>query len=148
MAVVLTPAALPVYTVVRKILNPLATSTEATFEESYQRRMAWTTGPGGVGIVKVARAARLLVAIGDSDVGVWRIRERQNGDEEVADHDDGGGWEKVLEMRLNVQTNLIAGAISTDGTWLVVSDLYEAKLFALESDVSRFTLIFSGLNGF
>lgn len=41
------------------------------------------------------------------------------------------GYEKVLELDLKVQTNLIASAISHDGKWLAVSDLYETKLFRL-----------------
>lgn len=45
-------------------------------------------------------------------------------------------WESVLEMELNVQTNLIASALSDDGRWLVVSDLYETKLFRLDKTVS------------
>lgn len=32
-----------------------------------------------------------------------------------------------------LQTNLIASGISPDGRWLVVSDLYETKLFRLVS---------------
>lgn len=52
-----------------------------------------------------------------------------------------GGWEKVLDMELNVHTNIIATAISDNGQWLVVSDLYETKLFALENDVSSLTFL-------
>ena len=47
-----------------------------------------------------------------------------------------GGWEKVLDMDFNVQTNIIASAISDDGRWLVVSDLYETRLFILGTEVS------------
>jgi U3 small nucleolar RNA-associated protein 4 len=46
-----------------------------------------------------------------------------------------GGWEKVLDMELNVTGNLVAGEISEDGRWLAVSDMYEAKLFSLCADV-------------
>jgi hypothetical protein len=35
-------------------------------------------------------------------------------------------------MDLQVQTNLTASAISDDGRWMVVSDMYESKLFRLE----------------
>lgn len=55
-------------------------------------------------------------------------------DPSAADDPDGDGWEKVLDMELNVHTNVLASAISDDGRWLVVSDLYESKLFSLSSD--------------
>jgi U3 small nucleolar RNA-associated protein 4 len=42
----------------------------------------------------------------------------------------------VLDVELNVHTNLVASAMSDDGQWLVVSDLYETKLFSIEIDVS------------
>jgi U3 small nucleolar RNA-associated protein 4 len=139
MSVVLTPAALAAQTVLSKVVNPLATSVTATFEESYQRRMGWTSGPSGVGVVRVARRARLVMVIGERDVGVWRIRARRTGDA-AAMMDDANvnswGWEKLLEMELKVRTNLIASAISDDGRWMVVSDLYETKLFALVTKVS------------
>jgi hypothetical protein len=143
MAVVLTPAALPANTVVTgKIVNPLKTSVQVTFEESYQRKLAWSWG----GAVKVAREARFVVAMSDTGVDIWRIKERRrpNWDEGViaagdeaalanGEGDDGGGWDKCLEIQLNVQTNLLASAVSDNGQWLVVSDLYETKLFALET---------------
>ena len=34
---------------------------------------------------------------------------------------------------LQVQTNLVASAVSNDGKWLAVSDLFETKLFRLSS---------------
>jgi U3 small nucleolar RNA-associated protein 4 len=136
MSVVLTPAAPSVNTVTRKLVNPLATSLTVTFEESYQRKLAWTNGPSGTTLVKIARAAKLVLAMGDKDLGLWRLKEQavqELNDETEAENN--GGWDKVLELDLNVQTNLIASAISDDGRWLVVSDLYETKLFTLESNV-------------
>ncbi|GAA5991155.1 hypothetical protein JCM10908_006563 [Rhodotorula pacifica] len=41
------------------------------------------------------------------------------------------GYEKLVELDLKLQTNLIASAISHDGKWLAVSDLYETKVFRL-----------------
>lgn len=135
MSVVVTPAGLPANTVITKVTNPLATSVEATFEESYHRRLAYSSGIAMKSAVAIARKARLVVCLGDAGVSIWRIleRERQLDLEDVAETGKDGGWEKVLEMELNVHTNLISGAISDDGKWLVVSDLYEAKLFAIEN---------------
>ena len=60
----------------------------------------------------------------------------EEADQELSADGQAGGWEQVLDMVLNVRTNLIASAISDDGAWLVVSDFYETKLFSLEATVS------------
>ncbi|TFK41379.1 WD40-repeat-containing domain protein [Crucibulum laeve] len=139
MSVVVSPAALPGSTVV-KIINPLDTSTESTFEDAYHRRLAYTTG----GAMKVARSARMVCLMREAGVTVWRIKSRPEEPEEGekvygldAEPEEAytGGWEKVLEMDLNVSTNLVACEISANGEWLVVSDLYETKLFSLHTDV-------------
>jgi U3 small nucleolar RNA-associated protein 4 len=141
MSVVLTPATLPTSTVV-KVTNPLCTSTDPTFEVSYHRRLAYACGPSSTLAVQVARQARLLTCMRDTGLTLWRIlRKRSAPDELSADNviqesTAEEGWERVLDMELNVHTNLIASAISDDGRWLVMSDLYEAKLFKLESNVS------------
>jgi U3 small nucleolar RNA-associated protein 4 len=76
----------------------------------------------------------------DAGLSVWRVPPKRvssndgNLDEDISDV---AGWEKVLEMDLKVQTNLLASAISDDGRWIVVSDLYETKLFSLVTGVSR-----------
>lgn len=141
MSVVVTPAALPSTTVV-KVLNPLSTSAHCTFEDSYHRRLAYSAGASGIPAVQVARKARLISCIRDSGVSIWRVMARPSMDDdpdsqgaEVAQFPESAGWEKVLEMDLNVNTNLIASGISEDGRWLVVSDSYETKLFSLTLDV-------------
>lgn len=139
MSVVLTPAALPSATVV-KVTNPLATSTDCTFEDSYHRRLAYTSGPSCTSAIQVARHARLVSCMRDSGLSVWRIPVKRSplNDEDVdEDISNVAGWEKVLEMDFKVQTNLVASAISDDGHWLVVSDLRETKLFSLIMDRSN-----------
>ncbi|KAJ7492841.1 WD40-repeat-containing domain protein [Mycena latifolia] len=136
MSVVVTPAALPTNTVV-KIVNPLSTSIHATFEDSYHRRLAYSSGPSSTSAVQVAREARLVCCARDAGLSIWRILKKPNTPDEeptAVDDFDAPGWEKVLDMELNVHTNLLASAISDNGRWLVVSDLYESKLFALLSD--------------
>ncbi|KAJ7102153.1 WD40-repeat-containing domain protein [Mycena belliarum] len=133
MSVVITPAALPTNTVL-KIVNPLSTSVHATFEDSYHRRLPYSSGPSSTSAVQVAREARLVCCIRDAGLSIWKILKKpQPLDEAVASVDDldAPGWEKVLDMELNVHTNLLASAISDNGRWLVVSDLYESKLFSL-----------------
>lgn len=73
----------------------------------------------------------------DAGLSIWRILQKS---EPELDADDAsakeGGWEMVLDMDLNVQTNLVASAISDDGRWIAVSDYYETKLFYVEHAVS------------
>ncbi|KAJ7786079.1 quinon protein alcohol dehydrogenase-like superfamily [Mycena metata] len=135
MSVVVTPATLPTNTIV-KIVNPISTSIHSTFEDSYHRRLAYSSGPSSTSAIKVARQARLVCCMRDAGLGIWRILKKPTPAEEepdATDDIDAPGWEKVLDMELNVHTNLLATAISDDGRWLVVSDLYESKLFSLTS---------------
>ena len=143
MSVVLTPAALPTSTIV-KVTNPLITSTEATFEDAYHRKLAYVAR----GAVGVTRGARLVSCVREAGLTVWRIQNRPedkyDGAENVEDVDMSGairepfagGWDKVLEMEFVVHSNIIAHEISDDGKWLVISDMYETKLFKLRIDVS------------
>ncbi|KAI0768510.1 WD40 repeat-like protein [Trametes elegans] len=137
MSVVVTPAALPTATLAGKVMNPLATSTTATFEDAYHRRLAYTSGPASSSAVHLAKKARLIVCTRDAGLTVWRIPKRQlRADEDVDIPPPGSqdGWERVLDMDLNVQTNISAGAISDDGQWIAVADWYETKLFQLTEE--------------
>jgi U3 small nucleolar RNA-associated protein 4 len=140
MSVVLTPAAPPRNTIV-KVTNPLNTSLEATFEDSYHRKIGYTAA----GRVQVARGARLVSCVRESGLSVWRISKKRgspenfHAEQEVdldADDEPSGGWERVLEMELTVHSNIVSHEISDDGKWLTVSDLYETKLFSLHTNVS------------
>jgi U3 small nucleolar RNA-associated protein 4 len=79
----------------------------------------------------------------DTGIDIWRILDIPGSDvildgvDASTDPETRTAWEKVLEMDFNVRTNLIASAMSDDGRWLVVSDMYEAKLFELSSNVSN-----------
>ncbi|KAJ7107652.1 WD40-repeat-containing domain protein [Mycena crocata] len=133
MSVVVTPAALSTNTVV-KIINPISTSIHSTFEDSYHRRLAYSSGPSSTSAVQVAREARLICCARDAGLGIWTIPKKSSPSDQRPpsdDDDDSADWEKVLDMEFNVHTNLLASAIADNGRWLVVSDLYESKLFAL-----------------
>lgn len=138
MSVVLAPAALPTSTIVR-VTNPLNTSTEATFEEAYHRKLAFVAR----GAVRVARGARLVSCVREAGLTVWKIQNKPEDNYEGEANDEdvhmsgaipepfAGGWDKVLEMEFVVHSNIIAHEISDDGKWLVISDMYETKLFKL-----------------
>ncbi|KAI0067866.1 WD40 repeat-like protein [Artomyces pyxidatus] len=136
MSLALSPAALPQQTAAR-VMNPLATSVSATFEDAYHRRIAYSSGANGTSAVHLAKQARLVMCMRETSLTIWRIPTRRKGEEpenETEGPAANDGWEKVLEMDLDVQTNLVSGAISDDGKWLVVSDYFQTKLFSLEVD--------------
>ncbi|EAU93462.1 U3 small nucleolar RNA-associated protein 4 [Coprinopsis cinerea okayama7 len=144
MNLVVAPAALPSSSVV-KVTNPLDTSTVATFEDAYHRRIAYSQE----GRVQVSKTSRYVSCIREAGLTVWRIvdkpprtetEDRMDEDEQAPSNEEPeeekyeGGWEKVLEMDLKVTSNIIAHRISDDGSWLAVSDMYETKLFRLKTD--------------
>ncbi|TYJ51515.1 hypothetical protein B9479_007911 [Cryptococcus floricola] len=120
-----TSAASPSSTVLRSALGkPKPGKQAVTFEESFPRRMGYLSGGPMGGYVALSKGGRLVVGRRETSVGIWRVQE------------DESGWEKVLEMELRLRTNLISSAISEDGKWLALSDLYETKLFFLASTPS------------
>jgi U3 small nucleolar RNA-associated protein 4 len=153
MNLVLAPAALPSSSIL-KVVNPLDTSTMATFEDAYHRRLSYSVE----GRVQVSRGSRLVSCIREAGLTVWKLADKpphqeSSGEEgmmegdvppEVSQADEdayAGGWEKVLEMDLNVASNIAAHRISDDGSWLAVSDMFETKLFRLQTDVSRTRIV-------
>ena len=140
MSVVLTPAATPCSTTVSKVTNPLSTSVVATFEDSYHRKVGYSTGFSGTGKIKVARKKRLVLSAQDQSINLWYIFDRDTHHPDVPNPAEAEaileGWQKVLEMDLNVQSNIISCGISDDGGWIAVSDWYEVKLFRLTFAVS------------
>lgn len=134
MCIVVTPAALPRSTTTR-IANPLATSVTTTFGDAYHRRISYSSGAHGTVGLHLAKGARLVLSTGETGLTVWRLPEKSSvkEDSEPAPVGKTDGWSKVLEMSLQVQTNLVASAISEDGRWLAVSDAFETKLFSLQT---------------
>ena len=148
MSIAVTPAALSGSTVT-KVINPLSTSNAATFEDSYQRRLAYTSAPYHGFALHLARQARLLLCMRDSGVSVWRVLPRRttalNAEDPDAEPPEDGGYVPVLDMDLNVHTNLVASAISDDGKWIAVSDWYESRLFRIETEVSSLFVLAGGV---
>ena len=140
MSVVLTPAAIPSSTTVSKVTNPLGTSVVATFEDSYHRKIGYSTGFSGTGRIKVARKKRLVLSAQDQSINLWRIFDRDtphaDAPNSAEDETSPEGWQKVLEMDLNVQSNIVSCDVSDDGEWIAVSDWYEVKLFRVTFTVS------------
>lgn len=138
MSVVLTPAALP-HATGHRLINPLSTSASCVFEDSYHRRLAYPTAAAGTSAISIARGARFLCCVADSMVSVWRVKPGKLTGTSEDDSNESlmGGWQKILELELAMQTNAISSALSDDGNWLVISDRYETKLFHLIHSVSQ-----------
>lgn len=130
------PAHITTSTVATRIVNPIGGNTATTFEDSYFRRLPYRSP------VCIARKARLVSCMYETGLKVWRVLNIPStdmivdGTDITTDPVTRVGWRRVLEMELNVHTNLVASAISEDGRWLVASDLYETKLFELTASVS------------
>lgn len=150
------PCALPEPGQHAQLVNPIKTSRSCLFEDSYH----WWQSYPIQGLVNLAKEARLLMLLRPRGVSLWRLAPiAKPVDEDAADmglralmdEDEAGaqtgGWKKALEMDLSVLTNLCAGAISNDGKWLCVADMYESKLFRLEhrGEVSAATNARGGL---
>ena len=114
--------------------NVVSHGSIATFEEGHYRRLQFVQRA-----VRVAHKARILACMDNTTVSLWKIDREVVHTEMV--HNDGeepsGSWAKLAELDLKVKTNLTACALSSDGTWLSVADLYETRLFRLE-DVSAY----------
>ncbi|GAA6050690.1 hypothetical protein JCM3770_000894 [Rhodotorula araucariae] len=130
------------------------THRRASYVPQRARPFAVASGTGS------ADAPRLLVCRRERGVGIWRLEDPKRAgsamglgsnaaplqkakwgrknfavglDREEEDEEEVGttGYEKVAELELKVQTNLVSSAVSPDGKWLAASDLYETKLFRL-----------------
>lgn len=88
-----------------------------TFGESIQQRIPYALN----GVIAVAKDAKLVVARRATGVVGWKLGEGEDG------------YEKLLDMDLNVATHLTCVAIADNGSWLAVSDAVEVKLFKLVS---------------
>lgn len=141
MSVVLTPAALPSSTTVSKVINPLSTSVVATFEDSYHRKIGYSTGFPGTGRIKVAKKRGLILSAQDQSINLWQISDHGvHPPNPVEGETSLDGWKKVLEMDLNVRSNIVSCDISDNGKWIAISDWYGVKLFRLTFTVSLFSI--------
>ncbi|KLO20437.1 WD40 repeat-like protein [Schizopora paradoxa] len=122
-----------------KLTNALATSMMSTFEDAYHRRMPYTTGAMAPAI-HLSRAQRLLCCVKESSVAFWKVLGQARSASQydtAADRtgeqfsSDKEGFEKLLDMDLDMTTNICASAVSEDGRWLAVADVYDIKLFEL-----------------
>ncbi|PWN45940.1 hypothetical protein IE81DRAFT_319786 [Ceraceosorus guamensis] len=131
----------------RDLINPVSTTDNVSFAETVQRRLPFVPAScrgstlGGGAVVSSAPLKRWLSLRRDQSTAIWALPDRADfgansasAPEQQLDslQQPEAGWRKLLEMEPRAQSNLVAHAISPDGKWLAVSDLYETKLFELK----------------
>ncbi|KAF8758965.1 WD40 repeat-like protein [Rhizoctonia solani] len=131
MSVALVPAAPPQAEQLGMLTNPILSSRSnvTTFEDAYPKRLGYPLASGNV---VLASRARLVVSFSDRVVGIWRLPAQKPKTVGAWEEGDENEWEKALEMELRFRTNITAGAVSPDGQWLAVADVWEVKLFRVE----------------
>ncbi|KAK4047371.1 U3 small nucleolar RNA-associated protein [Microbotryomycetes sp. JL201] len=129
----------------KRLQNPVSDASSTEFESTTHRKAAFV--PQRNIPFSVARNGRLLMCRRERSIGIWQLGDPRAyrsqtrmafSGEDKDEFDDDAGWAKILEMDFKLQTNLIASAISNDGKWLAVSDLYETKLFRLSARHGEF----------
>lgn len=123
-------------------VNPISTSPFTTFADTIQRRVPFVppTGRGGSlgggSVVRVCFSKRWLLLRREKSVAIWQLPEYQADgiQSSVANGLDQSAWTKVVEMQVKLKTNLVCAELSSDGRYMAVGDLYETKLYRLESN--------------
>ncbi|GAA6032090.1 hypothetical protein JCM8097_007066 [Rhodosporidiobolus ruineniae] len=147
-------------TAATQLKNPISDAPSTEFESTIHRRAAYVPQRSRpFAVAAGGETPRLLICRRDRGVGIWRLedpkragssaagganaaplqrvrwgRKKFGAEAELEEEEEVGttGYEKVAELDLKLQTNLVSSAVSDDGRWLAVSDLYETKLFRLQ----------------
>lgn len=126
--------------------NPISSSGILTFADTFQRRLAYVpSSTRGGARVTLCAAKRWLFLRRDTGISIWsvdqaisKVTERQEPlsaslyAQQPAPPINEPQYTKILDMALQCHTSLISSAISHDGTWLAISDLYTTKIYKLE----------------
>ena len=124
-------------------INPISSNPLTTFADTTQRRVPFVPTAARAGLLGGGAVAALCAAKGwivlrrEQSIGIWDVgtpaellavsRAAEAG--EPLQHPT---WNKLLEMHVKVDSNLVTLALSNDGRYLAYSDLYETKLFELK----------------
>lgn len=99
MQVALTPASSPDMLVDGEILlNPISRNHVTKFGDALQHRMGFTPSGHGTDVLAMSEGKRLIMVRRYRGIGIWRLREL----EKEYDESKPTGWDKVLEMNLQV----------------------------------------------
>lgn len=99
MQVALTPASSPDMLVDGEtLLNPISRNHVTKFGDALQHRMGFTPSGHGTDVLGMSEGKRLIMVRRYRGIGIWRLREL----EKEYDESKPTGWDKVLEMNLQV----------------------------------------------
>lgn len=99
MQVALTPASSPDMLVDGEtLLNPISRNHVTKFGDALQHRMGFTPSGHGTDVLGMSEGKRLIMVRRYRGIGIWRLREL----EKQYDESKPTGWDKVLEMNLQV----------------------------------------------
>lgn len=123
-------------------VNPISTSPFTTFADTIQRRVSFVppTGRGGSmgggSVVRVCPTKRWLMLRREKSIAIWQLHE---ANAEVSPLGNGMSgtehslWTKVVEMQVKLKTNIVCAEISSDAQFIAVGDVFETKLYKLDS---------------
>ncbi len=106
--------------------NPILSTPVRPFADAHQKGLGFVPLSMDDNLLSFSPRKRLIMLRRYRGLAIWRLARLEELEDVL-----NNGYEKVLEMKLEVRTQLISSAISRDGRWLAVSDLYETKLFRL-----------------
>lgn len=112
------------------VRNLIGLGDPGSFDGAYYRRMPF--GVTTSAVVQISSASRIILCRNDESIIIYRLNTpSESKQSEDVSFEDGDGWSRVADIRLQPMTNLICSAISNDGEWVAVSDNYETRLFHL-----------------
>lgn len=126
-------------------INPISSNPLTTFADTTQRRVPFVPTTSRSGLLGGGSVAALCAGKGwivlrrEQSVGIWdlgsaselvSLAHASQAGESLEQRSP--SWAKLLEIEVKVDSNLVCVAISGDGRYLALSDLYETKLFQLK----------------
>lgn len=117
--------------------NPISESQGTTFTTSNHRKASYIPQRNS-SLISLAHDAGIMAERTLQGINLWTLRTINSGDQKKPIK--GQEYQKLLEMDLNTQTNLVSSAISDDGKWLAASDSYEVRLWRLKMTVGCYAV--------
>ena len=133
---VLTPASHASWRSKQQPNNPVSSSLSTSFADTTQRRVAFVPTNGRDSVVGVAPLKRWIMLRREHSIAIWALGDHESDP-----------WHKVWELELSTRSNLGAAAISADGQFLAVSDLYETKLYSMQATPRRIASLGPAIHG-
>jgi U3 small nucleolar RNA-associated protein 4 len=92
------------------LLNPISRNHVTKFGDALQHRMGFTPSGHGTDVLGMSESKRLIMVRRYRGIGIWRLRELEKQYDEAKPT----GWDKVLEMNLQVSGKRSVLIMNTD----------------------------------